>query len=391
MDPISAIHSYPNLGVLYLAAYLEKHEHSVKIIDLRFNRYPAFPKADFYGLASSTPEISFCKHLNKYLKSRFSGKTIIGGSHPSHLPFYCKDFDYVVIGEGEKALVDIVENDDGEKFKEYDNIKDLDSLPFPARHLLPQEQVFSEHLFAGFRYGKAPLATTLITSRGCPYNCSYCANIPKSYRLRSVENIIAEICLLKSVCNHFKFLDDNIVLSKKRAIELSEALAEEDIHFRCSARSDMIDDEVCQALKKAGCEEISIGVEVADDEILKLLNKNVTVDIHRNAVETIKNNDIKVKVCLMVGLPKETWKTIEANMFFFSQTKPDKWILNMFQPFPGCDIWSNPKKYGIALLTNNFARHGGQNSIIKTDVASNRDLQNHFKAMYSFLRSEVWR
>jgi len=394
---------YFPLSLLYLAAVLEEHGHEVSIIDLRawlrVSEHMTFPQADFYGITATTGEIEYAKQLSKILKRRYPCVTIIGGAHASLMPSDCvKNFDYVVVGEGEKAIVDIVE-------KEYTPLQsgivpgtimeDLDSLPFPARHLLDESLVFSHTLYPGEKYGIGPRATTIISSRGCPYNCAFCANIPQPVRLRRPEPFVSEIKYLQDRynCHHFRFIDDDFTLNKNRVLEICHLLEPLKVHYKCHTRSNLLDAEMCQALAKSGCEEMGLGVETADNEVLKLINKHETVEDHKNAIKLIKEAGMRAKVYWMVALPGETWKTIELNKQFMYETKPDKWTLSTFTPYPGCDIWRNPEKYLVRILSKNFNDYWNfpDKIVIETNVASNKELYEHREHLYNYLKSEAWK
>jgi len=394
---------YFPLSLLYLGAVLEEHKHQVSIIDLRgwlgISEHMTFPKADFYGITATTGEIEYAKKLSKILKRRYPCVTIVGGAHASLMPTDCvKDFDYVVVGEGEKAIVDIVE-------KEYTPIQpgivqgtiveDLDSLPFPARHLLDESLIFSNTLYPGEKYGKGPNATTIISSRGCPYNCAFCANIPQPVRFRQPEPFVSEVKYLQDRydCHYFRFVDDDFTLNKKRLLEICELLEPLKVHYKCHTRSNLLDAEMCEALKKSGCEEMGLGVETADDKVLQLINKRETVEDHRKAVRLIKEFKIRAKVYWMVGLPGETWETIQLNKQFMAAVIPDKWTLSTFMPYPGCDIWNNSDKYGVKIINRNFSDYWNfpKKIVIETDVASNKELYEHRYHFYNYLKSEAWK
>src|SRR3990170_2837616 len=157
---------YFSLGLLYIAAVLERAGHQVKISDLRGGGH-YIPKADFYGITATTSmEIIHAKQIARRLKRRDpESVTIIGGHHALYFPNEClKHFDVVVVGEGERAIIDVVEG--GKRGIIQGGItRDLDNVPFPARHLLPENAIFSNALFEGEKYGNGPKATTILTSR----------------------------------------------------------------------------------------------------------------------------------------------------------------------------------------------------------------------------------
>lgn len=392
---------YFPLSLLYLGAVLEKHGHQVSIFDLRRLRATLdimdFPKADFYGITATTGEIKYAKTIAKLLKKKYPGcVTIIGGAHPSLLSKDCvDDFDYVVVGEGERAILTIVETNPSPGIIGGSAIYHLDTLPFPARHLLPEPAVFTNNLFPGEKYGTGPKATSVISSRGCPYNCAFCANIPQPVRFRKPEPFVSEIKYLQDHydCHHFRFLDDTFTLDKGRVLEICERLEPLKVHYKCHTRSNLLDEETCRAFKKSGCEEMGLGVETADNDVLELINKRETVEDHKNAVRLIKEAGMRAKVYWMTSLPGETWKTIKLNKQFMRETKPDKFTVSVFMPYPGCDIAKHPLKYGVEILSVDWSRYWNfpESSVIESDVAFNEELNEHYRHFYGFCKSEAWK
>ena len=196
----------------------------------------------------------------------------------------------------------------------------------------------------------------MITSRGCPYHCSFCGNIFNTpVRFRSVANIIGEVEQLKERgVNHLRFVDDNFTLNPD-LFNLCWELKKLNVKFRCHTRSNLVSAQKIAPLAGAGCEECSLGIESADDTVLKLNKKMETVATHRKAVKLLKQAGIAVKYYWMSGLPGETDKTIELNMEFMKETQPAKWTLSTFTPYPGCAIFNNPAKFGVKIINPDWA------------------------------------
>jgi len=389
---------YPPLGLLYIAAIFEKHGIETSVFDLRDtnNKIEKIPQADYFCFTATCSQIKQAEEAAQFLKKNRSGiKTFIGGSFVGpHIPYDYKNFDVVVIGPGEGAIDKILKTpeEDWAQFYEGNLLQlDIDDIPFPARHLMPKENIVSDKLWEGYGFGKGPISTTIITSRGCPWKCAFCANIPQKVKYRSVENIVREIEEIKKIygCTNFRFIDDNFIMNKKRLKKLCPALEKLNIQFRCSGRSDLVDEKTCKLLKQAGCCEIGFGVETADDNILKLLKKGETVKDHKKAIKIAKKSGLKTKVFMMSGLPEETWETIEKNKKFIEETAPDKFINTLFTPYPGCEIFNKPQKFFIDILDKemvNYYQVYPARSVIKTNKASREELGLHFEEMISFLR-----
>lgn len=391
---------YFGLGLLYVAASLEETGHNVKIVDFRDKSidFSLIPEADYYGITATTGEIEDAKFISHGLKKwRKNAITIIGGPHATILPQDCvEDFDYVIVGEGEKAIVEVLEGKWIGKLAHSPPIENLDSIPFPARHLLPEEAVFSQTLYMGEKYGKGPKSTTIISSRGCPFRCSFCANVlPQKVRFRSPENFVNEIKFLQDRydCHHFRFVDDNFTLNKQRVLQICDLLEPCDVHYRAQARSNLLDAEICQALKTSGCEEMGLGVETADDHVLKLNNKQETVSHHKKAIRLLKEAGIYAKAYFMVGLPGSTNKTIQKNMDFVKETQIDKYTVSIFMPYPGCEVANNPEKFGVTILDKDYSHYWNfpEFPAHQLEHLSQRAIYEQYKQFCSWLRSGAWR
>jgi len=408
------------LGVLYLAAVLEAKEHPVEIVDLRDekivlqNMIPR--RRQFYGVSATTAEYNFAKEIGQILKRMEpEARTIIGGCHATHLPIDTLEemsYEIAVIGEGEETIVEIAEGRPlahvkGIAYREGDEIvvtesrsliKDLDTIPSPARHLLPYQTAFTNDLYYGARYGRGEVATSLITERGCPYRCAYCANWDRKLRFRSVPNVVEEVkmCIERYNCRRFKIIDDEFGLGRQRAFDLMEALEPLGIHFRAATRSDVImrDPDLLEAMKKAGLDEISYGVETADDDVLRRINKRETVEASIFAVEHAKEIGLHVKTYLMVCMPYETWDTLERVKHFMMEAKPDKWTLSTFIPYPGCDIFLNPEKYDVRIIEKDYSKYWlYQDDPITENIngADREELKQHRVELWNYLIGEEWK
>lgn len=403
VQPPNTILSEPNmyfpLSLLFLGAVLEKAGHRVQIADLRtakrINVKKQVPKAEYVGITATTGEINDAKEIARQVKRHY-GKdvvTLVGGAHPSLMQEDCvSHFDCIVVGEGERAILEIV-GKGARRIVQCEPIKDLDTIPFPARHLVG-EKAFSRTLFPGSKYGIGERATTIISARGCPFNCAFCANIPQPVRFRSPQNIAEEVREIKEKydCRYLRFEDDNFTLNKKRLLEVCEALKPLKIFYKCHTRSQLLDEEMCKALKESGCEEMGLGVEVADDEVLRLVNKNETVEDHERAIKLIKEAGIRAKAYFMIGLPGSGKNTIRKNMAFVAETQIDKWTVSIFCCYPGCEIWRNPEKFGVKIIEGDYGHYWNFNYPVHELENMNREqIYEQYQQFYSWLRSEEWR
>lgn len=375
---------YFPLSLMYLAAMVRQHDYDVQILDCR-DGIKDLPEARFYGFSCATPQINEAKKI-----ARMVGKerSIIGGAHASLLPLDCVgDFQYVVRGEGEYALLDILAGC-SPGIIEKGRIKNLDSIPYPAWDMVTQP--FSDTLFPGERYGKGKLAATLIGSRGCPYQCSFCGNVhtvPVVYR--SVADIIGELKeLIKRGVRHFRFEDDCFTIHPAFEI-LCRELTEIDIRYKCHTRSDLMTDEKAALMAMSGCEECGLGVESADNHVLKINNKRLTVEDHKKAIVILKNAGIRVKTYFVTGLPGETEKTLELNKQFVLETNIDKWTVSTFCPYPGSPVFRSPGRFGVEIIEKDFSKWWNYSKFYNHVLIgqTREDMWHRYEDFYGWLKA----
>ena len=387
-NPALAHTMYNSLGIMYLASVVEQAGYSVEIADLRHNG--GLPRAHYYGFSCTTPEITYAKELAKQVR----GKTIVGGAHPSLLPEDCwNDFDYIVIGEGEEVILDILSGKiTSPKGIVASRIRDLDKIPYPARNKV--KFPYSDMIFEGERYGHGAMTGTLIATRGCPFSCHYCANIFRYITSRSVENIIGEMKLMMADgVTHFKFMDDCFTLHHEFE-RLTQEMKKLNISYIAHTRADLMTPKIALSLKESGCYQSGLGVETADDTVLKLNNKKETVEDSVRAIRTLKEAGIHVKPYWMTGLPGETDKTIERNKEFMITTQPNKWTVSTFTPYPGSAIFKRPEDFGIEIVNKDWTKWWNycENQYNHILIGQTKEeMWKRYNEFYGFLRSEVWK
>lgn len=352
------------LGILYLAAALEEAGYDVEIIDLRTTDkkdcLARLPEADVYGMGATTLDYKTAVSLTKEIKNSFSKPVILGGVHATALPETIDPiFDSLVLGEGELAIIDLLydlEHSSVKRFYRRELIQDIDSIPLPARHLLPYESIVSTELMEG-----GMPATSFISSRGCPFDCRFCAvhTMWKGVRYRSIDKIADEIkeVMRTYQLRHLKFQDDTLTLSKKRLLKLCQALQPVGIEWMANARVDCVDQEMLEAMRQAGCTWIEFGIESASQEALNIINKGFTLEQAERAIREAKSLGLKVKELFMIGLPGESNDISDLDIDFITRTDPESAIMATFVPLPGCSIFQNPQDYGINILTHDYDRY----------------------------------
>ena len=338
---------FPPLGILYISAYLKKHGLNPKIIDLAGSKdIPEFD-ADIIGVTSTTPQYPYVQELINELKCErgINAQYVIGGPHATCSPDSCIEqskFDTVVVGEGEQSMLSIAKNYPLNVPKiSTEFINDIDDIPFPDR------EAIDIHSYKYFIDDEP--ATTIITSRGCPYNCAFCSTIwGKKVRTHSANYVIDEIKEIQRLgFRGIMFFDDILILNKPRLLKICEYLKKEHLVWRCFVRANVVSREVLNIMAESGCKEIGVGIESGSQKILDIINKGTTVEQNKNVIKFAKESGIKVKAFLIVGLPGETKETIIETEKFLEEMQPDDFDITIYCPYPNTPIVNNPHMYDI--------------------------------------------
>ena len=362
----------PPLNLMYLASSLEEESYSVKIIDddLLQKGYENVSKQaeklnpQLVGVTATTSTIkSALKYLELIKNILPESLTVIGGPHTTFMPYETlknsDNLDVVVIGEGEETMVDLADhatqniediNDvNGIVYRDLKDgnlrttekrplIKDLDKLPFPARHLVPFDS-----------YGVSQEQTGgIITSRGCVYNCNYCSSsliMGKKFRSRSPGNVVDEIEELIDTyrINDIGFMDDTFMLNKKRASDIADEIKARDLDltFAASSRVDRVDKSLLENLKSSGLKTIYYGVESGSQRILDLMKKGITLKNVEDAVKMAKDVNLEVLTSFILGYPGETEEDMNTTINFSTKLDSDYCQYSILTPFPGTPIYKD--------------------------------------------------
>ncbi len=281
----------PLLGPIYLGTILKNQGHDVTIYNENMKEidYPQLYDSDVLGISIMTSTAPRGYELaNNFRKANPKGKVIIGGSHATFLPEEAAQFaDVVVTGEGEPVISDVIEviKDGGDKIISGRPVENLDELPFPD---------FS--LMHGFK--KRLRYTPMSTSRGCPFDCTFCsvtAMFGRKYRFRSTESVIEEISRIKH--RHIFFYDDNFDADKARTKTLLTEMIRRKLTppWTTQVRADVAEDEeLVKLMARANCKLLCIGFESIDPEVLKSYNKRQTPDDVRRCIEVLHKHGIRV-------------------------------------------------------------------------------------------------
>lgn len=375
-----AVYTEPPLGLAYIASYVRKYytgNIEVRIIDgaiLGLTMEEILEeirkeKPDLVGATAVALTSVFIKELFGEVKKILPGcLTVAGGPHPTALPFdLTPEADLSVVGEGEETVVDILRWMSGSLEKKEINgiayredgketlneprpyIEDLDSIPFPARDLLPMERYAYQYMHKS----RTRRYATVQTTRGCPFSCKFCG-VGKMWgrraRYRSVDNILEELGELKSKygVSFIFFIDDTFTANRKRAEAVCQGILERglEINWACFSRIDAIEPAFLALLKKAGCVELQVGVESGDQTILNEINKKITLDQVRKAFRVIHESGLQTKAFFMIGNPKETKETVKKTIDFAIELNPTYAFFSILIPFPGISIFDEFKEKG---------------------------------------------
>ena len=357
------------LSLLYLKGFLQKKGHAVRIVhpsgeDDYLKQIPL--DGDIYGVTVFTPQHEISIEIGKHLREQTEAVLVAGGNHVTAIPqefLLQSDFDIVVRGEGEftlndicsgKALVEI----DGISYKDKGKIvhapdrsfcKNIDEIPFPRFDSID----LREYGNAFIDQPHSTYSVDIMTSRGGPQACSFCASSQfwkRKIRFHSVKYILEYIdYLYKEGINDFIFADDNFCLSYTRLDKICLKLQSLQSRWMCTTRSDCVTPELADLLKRSGCQKVSLGIESGSDEVLELVNKNTTVRDHEKAVRILKKAGLQVTAFLIVGLPGENLKTEHDTIRFIREQPIDFYTISTFVPYPGTPIWTNPERYNYQL------------------------------------------
>ena len=423
-----------HLGIGYIASVLKQHGHEVKVYNADYSNtdeysdqrqlfesynlykatlndlsHPIWQEVrgkisdfapDFIGITMLTANYKAAKNIAEIAKAVNNKiKVIVGGAHPTLDPegtLAVEVFDYVIRGEGEFTFLELVSGQEEEQIKglsfkrdgkpvHNENrpfIQDLDCLPFPSRDSFLND---TEYLDFGH----------VITGRGCPFSCSYCASPQlwqRTVRFRSVSNVIDELEHLKKNYNSslVHFADDTFTLNKQRAKEICREIIKRQlgITWVSETRADCLDEELVALMKEAGCVRIKIGAESGSDRILRKVCKGTTIEEIRRAVRLIRDQGLPLTVHLMAGFPGETNEDLRQTIDFAKELKADYYSLSVLAPYYGTEIWDELEKSGRKPDMEHweYFYHQSQDMILNNDL--DPDMVDEFFSLNEYGKGE---
>ena len=366
----------PPLGLLYLAAYLEReNRHEVSVLDCQAEgvgydalsgRIEAIDPAIVGITAMTLTLIDVLKTLAVVKGVNPAIRTVLGGPHVHLYPeetIRLDQVDFLVLGEGEMTFARLLDNLNDENALRsvpglvYQHqgdtvatgppalIDDLDALPFPARHLTPYTRY-------GSLLAKGDTATTVFTSRGCPFRCKFCdrPHLGHRFRPRSPDNVVDELeaCVEMGI-REFLIYDDTFSANRQRAKDICDEIVRRrlDIGFDIRARVDTVDEEMMTKLKRAGCNGVHYGVEAGAQRVLDVIQKDITIPHVERAFSLTRAQGIPILAYFMIGNPTETLEEIQTTFSVMRWLRPDYVHLTILTPFPGTKVYAEALERGI--------------------------------------------
>jgi radical SAM superfamily enzyme YgiQ (UPF0313 family) len=391
----------PHLGVAYLAAVSERRGDEVYVYDADVEDEPLDTfmlrvKPDLVGITANTPQVKQAWRTADAIKAVWDVLVVIGGPHPSVLPEESAQkpgIDIVVEGEGEDTWIDI--SNRLEKYKrdvpefkssnllslhsevlepifgityqtadgkihrnpERPPIMDLDSLPFPAYKYFKMERYSSLQPATDAVDGAKSFS--MMTSRGCPYRCTFCSQsiMPIKWRARSPENVVAEFRhLIKDLgAEEIGWLDDSANIRTKRLHEICDLLVKEKLNsvpwiMINGIRANLADTVTLGKMKAAGCKRVAFGVETGDEDILISIDKRIDHDTIRQAFKNAKKVGLETMGFFIIGLPGDTNETMDKTIQFAIELDPLVANFSMMTPYPGTTVYEIATKKGRMLM-----------------------------------------
>ena len=383
------------------AAVIENAGHTVKVIDALaenisedefYKRVIEF-NPDFIIAETHTPSYNNDIKIAKELKKRLKSKIIFCGPHATALPKEVikenKGFvDYVIVGEYEFLLKDILDSKTKEKIVEIKDVVNINDIPWPARHLFNMK-LYNEVICRNYPN------VQIMGSRGCPFSCSYCnihlMNGCRVQRTRNPENIIEEMkyCIERYNPKEIYFDDDNIDANAKWLEELIDLKIKENlkIPFSCMGHVN-INPKLLEKMKKAGLQAIKFGIESTNNEVLRRLKKGITKDMAIKTIQKCKELGIKTHLTYCIGLPGDTEETVKETIEF-ARNYGDHYQVSIAAPFPGTPLFEEAKKEGWLNFRSWNDFDGMKDAIINYPHLSSKKLYEIYSKAQSYTYLKV--
>jgi anaerobic magnesium-protoporphyrin IX monomethyl ester cyclase len=363
----NSIFRFPPLGLGYIAAYLKAQEVSVLLVDCTF----ADEQEALETIRRSRPRIigiqvmfSMKEKALKFARLLRGDCELLvaGGPLPTSNPEeFLSCFDVVVLGEGEQTMFELVQaledstgfaGISGIAFKEKDQItftasrpfiEDLDSVPFPSREMFDND-AYKNYYLKNFGYS----TTSVMTSRGCPFQCDFCSRpvFGNRFRSRTAANVADEVETVRGLgYERVWFADDCFTLNRKRLLSICNEFIQRRLHigWECLSRVDTVDLKIAEKMKEAGCVRVFFGLESGNDSILKIMNKQATVRQAEHAVDVFRKAGVQTGAFFILGYPGENDESVLDTVDFASSLPLDYLSFTFPYPIPGTPLFERVK------------------------------------------------
>ncbi len=419
----STIGISPPLSLMYLSAYLKVKGQAVEIIDKVIDRTTIKDfslqdpnirelfsdihdyNPDIIGMTLFSRELVEIARLCKLIKREFkSALIVLGGPHPTAMPAEIleriPDCDIAVRGEGEVSLYNLISvlssnrslrevkgilfrTNNGEQIyhcEDAEAISELDSLPFPDRKGLIHN--YRNGNYASFLYGNP--CDILITSRGCPFQCSFCFKVYKKYRSRSPENVLEEIDWIVSnvAPKYIQIMDDSFTINRNRAMSILNGLIERKypVKFKVRSRVSAVDEEMLKKMKQAGVDTIVYGFESGSQRMLNAFNKRTTLEENVTASKLTRKAGLSCLGDMILFYPGENRQTLKETERFIKKAKPTAVKFYILTPLPQTKVYKEAKENGS--LVGNWDIGGDTPWIKLDDFSGVEEMQQIAKRMF---------
>lgn len=372
----------PPLGLAYLTAYLKKQGESVELIDMQGLMMDSVElvkriedsKADLVGITSMTTTFPAAIKVARIVREKSpKSKIILGGVHPTIDPegvLSHDEVDFVIRGEGEEAIYGLVKALKGEgNFEEVDGlcyrngenyiikekavIEDTNSIPMPDYDAFPVEQYIKHN-----QYLRGIRGISMLISRGCPFDCTFCAvhqTMGRKWRVKSPESLVNDIIILKNRygLDGIWFKDSIFNMNKKWITEFCSLMIEKKVNiaWQINTRIDLVDEEQIKLMKKAGLTQIDFGVESGSNRTLERLHKHINVDEIKEKID-IAHKYVKVFGFFMIGVPGEKEEDVLKTFELAKELNLDTSSWSIYSPLPGSTLYDELVKEGKVKKVN---------------------------------------